>query len=393
MSTGDRTSSDDPDTMLTAGELVDAAVSEAGLSDFGGDTFREGLDRLTGALASQGDLNEIGEQIFDMRLRAALVNRLRIEQTIASHPEIADEVVEGPIVILGLPRTGTTATSQLVALDPAVRSLRLWESSSPVPPPESATQDTDSRIAGTEAGLQMMYETFPRMKSLHFETATGPTECLDLLSMEFRTAHYDGMAHVPDYTDWVVDCDMSGAYRYHRRVLQLLQWHCPPRLWHLKTPIHMFSLGALSSAYPDAKFLWTHRDPVEVLGSVCSLIAYTRSWVSDRDDSAVIGEQQVELWREALWRAVSYRDEVGDERFADISFVELQSDPVPVLKQAYEKIGLDLSPEAERRMRDWRTANPPGAHGTHDFSLNEFGLSADHVRERFGFYLDRFSLR
>ena len=172
-----------------------------------------------------------------------------------------------------------------------------------MPPPESATEDTDPRIADAEAGLQMMYETFPRMRSLHFETATGPTECIDLLSMEFRTAHYDGMAHVPSYTDWVVDCDMAPAYRYHRRVLQLLQWHCPPNLWHLKTPVHMFALGSLADAYPDAKFLWTHRDPAEVLGSVCSLIAYTRSWVSDRDDSAAIGEQQVELWREALVRA------------------------------------------------------------------------------------------
>jgi len=378
--------------MLTASELVEQAVAEAGVDDFGGDTFREGLDRLTESLASEAELNGIGEEIFTMRLRLALVNRLRIEQTFATHPQIADEVVEGPIVILGLPRTGTTATSQLVALDPAVRSLRLWESSSPVPPPELATQDTDPRIADTEAGLQMMYETFPRMRSLHFETATGPTECLDLLSMEFRTAHYDGMAHVPAYTYWVVNCDMTNTYRYHRRVLQLLQWHCPPRLWHLKTPVHMLSLGALSSAYPVANFLWTHRDPTEVLGSVCSLIAYTRSWVSDRDNPT-IGEQQVELWREALLRAVAYRDEVGDEGFADISFGDLQSDPVSVLKTAYDKLGLELSAGAEQRMREWRAANPPGAHGTHDFSLSEFGLSADHVRDRFDFYLERFLLR
>lgn len=379
--------------MQSATELVEDVTSETGLSDFGGDSFLEGLDRLTDSLRTEGELNEIGEQIFGVRLRSALENRLRVEETIRAHPEIADEVVEGPIVILGLPRTGTTATSQLVALDPAIRSLRLWESTSPVPPPESATENDDPRIAQAEAGLQMMYETFPRMRSLHFETATGPTECLDLLSMEFRTAHYDGMAHVPSYTDWVVDCDMALAYRYHRRVLQLLQWHCPPRLWHLKTPVHMFALDSLAAAYPDAMFLWTHRDPAEVLGSVCSLIAYTRSWVSDRDDSGVIGEQQVELWREALLRAVAYRERVGEERFCDISFAEMQKDPVAVLGGAYDRLGLVMSVEAERRMTEWRVANPPGAHGTHDFSLDEFGLTAEHVRERFGFYLDRFSLR
>jgi hypothetical protein len=238
----------------------------------------------------------------------------------------------------------------------------------------------------------MMYATFPRMASLHIQTATGPTECQDLLGMEFRTAHFDGMAHVPSYTDWVVDCDMSPAYRYHRRVLQLLQWRCPPRLWHLKTPVHMLSPGALVNAYPDAKFLWTHRDPALVLGSVCSLIAYTRSWVSDRDDSMELGPQQVELWSEALRRAISYRDSVGEERFADLSWADLQSDPVSVIGGAYQKLGLEFSTEAERRMSEWKAANPPGARGAHEFSLDEFGLSAAGVREEFRFYLDRFGL-
>ncbi len=379
--------------MLTADELVEDAERETGLGDFGGETFREGLERLTESLVAEGELNELGEQILGLRLRSALVNRLRIEDTIRSHPEITNEVVEGPIVILGLPRTGTTATSQLVALDPAVRSLRLWESSDPVPPPESATENTDPRIEEAELGLQMMYETFPRMASLHIQTATGPTECQDLLGMEFRTAHFDGMAHVPSYRRWVVNCDMSPAYRYHRRVLQLLQWHCPPRLWHLKTPVHMLSLDALTTAYPGAMFLWTHRDPADVLGSVCSLIAYTRSWVSDRDDSRELGAQQVELWSEALRRAIAYRDEVGEKRFADISWAELQTDPVSVLGRAYEKLGLDFSSEAEQRMTQWKAANPPGAHGSHEFSLDEFGLSADAVRDRFSFYLDRFELR
>ena len=139
---------------------------------------------------------------------------------------------------------------------------------------------------------------------MYFQTATGATECQDLLGMEFRTAHFDGMAHVPSYADWVVDCDMAPAYRFHRRVLQLLQWRCPPRLWHLKTPVHMLALEPLLESYPDARFLWTHRDPAEVLGSVCSLIAYTRSWVSDRTDSD-LGQEQVELWAEALRRAIA----------------------------------------------------------------------------------------
>ena len=380
--------------MKTSAELIDEAVAETELSDFGGfaadagsGTFREGLDRLTESLNSEADLNHLGEQIFGIRLKGALVNRLRVEDTIKQHPEIPDEAIAGPVVILGLPRTGTTAASQLLSVDPAIRSLRLWESACPVPPPETATQDTDPRIADTEAGLEMMYATFPRMRSMHSETATGPTECIDLLSMEFRTPHYDGMAYVPAYTEWVTHCDMGVAYRYHQRVLKLLQWHCPPRLWHLKTPVHMLSLPALAATYPDSLFLWTHRDPAEVLGSVCSLIGYTRSWVSDRSDAG-LGVQQAELWAEALRRAIAYREGVGGRGFADISWGEMQKDPVVALARSYEKLGLHFTAEAESRMTKWRADNPPGAHGSHDFSLEEFGLSVDEVRERFGFYID-----
>ena len=294
--------------------------------------------------------------------------------------------------IIGLPRTGTTALSQLVALDPQIRSLRTWESCDPVPPPEAATQDTDPRIAQTAAGLDAMYETFPRMASLHYESATGPTECQDLLGMEFRTTHFDGMAHVPSYTAWAVDCDMLPAYRYHRRVLRLLQWHCPPRLWHLKTPVHMLALDALDAAYPDARFLWTHRDPAEVLGSVCSLVAYVRSWASDRDDSAILGAQQAALWSEALRRATAFRHKVGEKRFADISFAPLNADPVSTVAEAYGRLGLELSDEAARRMGGWSRENPQGSHGVHDYALEDFGLTRAQVHETFAFYIERFGV-
>jgi hypothetical protein len=267
----------------------------------------------------------------------------------------------------------------------------LWESSDPVPPPETATEDSDPRIAEAARGLEAMYETFPRMGSLHYQTATGPTECQDLLGMEFRTTHFDGMAHVPSYTAWAMDCDMVPAYRYHRRVLRLLQWHCPPRLWHLKTPVHMLALDALDSAYPDARFLWTHRDPAEVLGSVCSLVAYVRSWVSDGDDSGELGRQQVALWSEALRRAMDFREKVGEHRFADISFASLNTDPVATVEAAYQKLGLELSDEGARRMGAWSSENPQGSHGVHEYALDDFGITTAAVGQAFAFYTKRFS--
>jgi hypothetical protein len=378
--------------MLTADGLMTSAVEQTGLEDFGDGSFREGLDRLTGALADEADLTRSGADILGLRLTMLLANRLRIEETYRANPVISEQVVGGPVVIIGLPRTGTTALSQLVAADPQFRSLRLWESIDPVPPPTSATELDDPRIDEAQRGLDAMYEVFPRMRLLYFQTATGATECQDLLGMEFRTEHFDGMAHVPSYGEWVLGCDMAPAYEYHRRVLRLLQWRCPPPLWHLKTPVHMLALDELSAVYPDAKFLWTHRDPAAVLGSVCSLIAYTRSWVSDRDDSAVLGDEQVAVWAEALRRAIDFRRRAGEERFADVAWTELQTDPVGALARAYGALGLELGEAGRARISGWANANPPGSKGLHEFALGDFGLDADLVRRRFGFYLDRFDV-
>jgi hypothetical protein len=376
---------------VNADLLVKAATEATGLDDFGGDTWRDGLDRLCDALQREGDLSAMGEEILGGRLTGLLSSRLRIEATYKAHPEISEVTITAPIFILGLPRTGTTATSHLLSLDPQIRSLRTWESADPVPPPEKATEDGDPRIAATQAGLDMMYEVFPRMKSLYFQTAKSPTECQDLLGMEFRTSHFDGMAHVPSYVDWVVDCDMAPAYRYHRRTLQLLQWHCPPETWHLKTPVHMLSIDALNECYPDARFIWTHRDPADVMGSVCDLIAYCRSWVSDRDDSAGLGEQQLQIWTEALRRAIAFRDKVGETRFADIRHADLQTEPVAAFERAYDAIGLTMSDDARTAMRQWANEHHRGDQGEHLFDLRHYGLDAAGVRQSFAFYADRFS--
>jgi hypothetical protein len=183
---------------------------------------------------------------------------------------------------------------------------------------------------------------------------------------------------------------MAPAYRYHRRTLQLLQWRCPPETWHLKTPVHMLSMDALNETYPDARFLWTHRDPAEVMGSVCDLIGYCRSWVSDRDDSAELGEQQLGIWTEALRRAIAFRDKVGESRFADIKHADLGTDPVGAFARAYDALGLAMSGAARTAITTWADDHHRGDHGEHVFDLSHFGLDATSVRNEFAFYLDRF---
>ena len=169
---------------------------------------------------------------------------------------------------------------------------------------------------------------------------------------------------------------MDETYRYHRRVLRLLQWHCPPTLWHLKTPVHMFALDALVEAYPNARFLWSHRDPTKVLGSVCSLIHYTRSWSSDRDDSVELGAEQLNHWWVAVERAMEFRERMGDDRFADVSFADLQTDPVAALAKRPDRIGLRFDDRSRASVAGWAGTHEPGAHGTHTYRAVRFRTRA-----------------
>jgi Sulfotransferase family len=372
---------------LSADELEDGARAATGLDDFGSCYYREGLERTVDALNTEAELSEMGQVIQHATISNALIQRLKVENTYARHPDIDDEVVGGPVFVIGLPRTGTTALSQLVAADPQFRSLRMWESQAPTPPPEAATQHTDPRIAQAEASLEMLNQMFPLMKTLYNSEATAATECQDLMGMSFRTFHFDGAVRVPSYLAWLMDCDMRETYTFHRRVLKLLQWHCPPVLWHLKTPVHMFALDALVQAYPNAKFMWSHRDPANVMGSVCSLIQYVRSWSSDRDDPEELGAEQLNSWAEAVRRAMDFRKRVGEERFSDVAFSDLQSDPVNTLRASYESLGLVFSETAAGSVERWAATHKPGGRGAHDYDLADFGLTPEGVRERFAEYL------
>ena len=375
---------------LDHNSMIDRAIRKAGHSDFGGESWRQGLERLVDALNDTAQLTQPGADMMSYRITLLLVNRLAVEKTYKAHPEIADQVVQGPVFVIGLPRTGTTALSHLVAADPQMRSLRAWESGNPVPPPESASEGSDPRIAEAQAGLDYMYAAYPKWASMHHETAETPTECQDLLGMEFKAEHFDGMAYVPAYSEWVMNCDMTSAYAYHHRVLKLLQWKCPPNLWHLKTPVHMLYLDTLIAEYPHAKFLWNHRDPARVLGSVCSLIAYCRTWVSDRDDRPTIGSEQLSIWAEAIRRAIAFRDRMGDKRFADVPFAEIQCNPVAAIRSAYAQLDIPFGESSHAAVQQWADSHKPGQHGRHESHLEDFGLTSKQVHTAFESYTQRF---
>ncbi len=377
---------------LAADRLVAAACERAGSDDFGGDTWREGLDVLVHSLSTESDLNAMGTEAMGDQIVGHLANRLRIEQWYAAHPEIDDQQIVAPLFGLGLPRTGSTALSFLLSRDPSRRSLRVWEAAEPCPPPESATEHTDPRIAAAQAGIDFTNEMFTGFSEMLPTAADGPQECILPMALEFRSLVFEGMAAVPSYTEWLLQCDMTPAYRYHRRVLKLLQWRCPPDRWWLKSPAHMLSIDALTTVYPDARFVMTHRDVGRVLPSVCALYQTLREVLAEHTDPVAIGTHSSRVWRTALTRLIEFRDAGNDARFADLSFEDVQRDPLGQVERLYAALGDDLADEARRRMRAWweGSAGPRGGPG--NYPMAPFGLDPGDIAVQFAFYHRRFAV-
>jgi Sulfotransferase family len=377
---------------LHAEELLAEARERTGLADFGDPLYREGLDVLLADLA-RAPLSDLGRMVWRGRILSHLVQRLRVVDCLARHPEIERQEVPAPVFMVGLPRTGTTALSHLLAQDPATRSLRVWESAQPVPPPETATEHSDPRIETAAKQLEAMRQLSPRLASMHEDTPTGPTENHDLLGMSFRTFHFEGMSFLPGYVAWWLGCEMAPAYRFLKRTLQLLQWRCPPARWQLKSPPDSFCLDAILAVFPDARFVMTHRDPAPVLGSVCSLIATMYEMTGTPPPPERIGASELGSWAEAMRRLVAVRARVGEARFADVHFHELVADPLAAIAAAYARLGLPWTASAEQAIGAYAAANPRGRHGEHRYRLEDWGLDRARVHETFRFYTDRCGVR
>ena len=377
--------------MLDIGALVTAACARTGHDDFGDDSWREGLEVLVRALSTEGDLNEVGEQVFADQIVGYLANRLEIEWWYAQHPEIGEQEVVAPLFGLGLPRTGSTALSFLLASDASRRSLRTWEAGTPCPPPETATEHTDPRIAASGVGIEIMKQMFPDFVGMLPSSPTGPAECLIIMAIEFRSMVFEGMALIPTFTEWLLSCDMEPAYRYHERVLKLLQWRCPPTRWWLKTPAHMPSIEALDAIYPDARFVMTHRDITSVLPSVCAVKQALMTPVTTHQDLLALGRHEVAIWSESLRRLIEFRDNGREDRFFDVGFATLQADPIGAMQQLYDEMGDELTPETRQRMVSWWEGSAAERRSAR-VDPSVFGLDPAAVRDEFAFYHDRFGI-
>ena len=377
--------------MSIVDEVIAEARSRAGLTDLGSDSFHEGLVALLDGAEQAGTFNELGLAVLRDQAIGFLMVRLSVEDWYARHPEIDEQEILPPLVSLGLPRTGSTALAFLLAEDSRSRPLLTWESFSPTPPPDAATYDTDPRIAKAAATISLIDEMAPKFKTMLPSSPTGPTECLQIMALDFRSAMLGALGDNRHYGRWLGQCDMVSAYRYHERVLKLLQWKLPTRPWHLRTPAHMNSIDALLAVYPDARFVMTHRDIAQVIPSLVSLFDATSELLRTGPLAPDFAEHQATYWERALRTTIAYRDAGNDNRFFDIGFAEMRPDPIPAIEKLYEWLGVELTDEVAARMRTWWDTNPADKQGVHEYQPEQYGIDLGHLRNQFAFYNDRFT--
>jgi hypothetical protein len=371
----------------SADQLLAEAAAEGGHDDFGPGDFGEGLVVLLDSLERDGDLDPGTDERVIADLRRRLVNRLEVERWYREHPEVEDVTIEGPVDINGLPRTGTTALADMLSLDPQFRSLRGWEQHQPVPPPVLGQEEHDPRrVAFIRAAEQRSAEH----AAMHIMEPDATMEDTEVLGMAF---HGQQMTlPVAGYRAWWRDADLTETYRYHRRVVKLLGSRRPPQLWLFKAPHHKFHLEALFAAYPDMRFVMTHRDPAKVVPSYTSLVSTIFPPAAGERDLVALGHEVSEHLREGMEHAVEQRARIGEDRFLDVHHRDLVGDPKGTIRRIYDWLQLELTPAVERTIAEWQEANASGAHGTHRYTAEQFGLSVEQIRSDYDFYIRRFDV-
>lgn len=378
---------------MTVDELATRACEQAGLDDFGGDTWREGLQLLVESCETAPGVNPGGRDFVYGQFVDALRNRLRVVDYVKCHPEVLDKPIERPLVVLGLPRTGTSLASYLLDQDPLRRSLLTWEAADSIPPSTPDTLRTDPRCLTKKAELDVLAAGLKaaNIPLVHWDEADGPTECLFVQNQDFKAYLWEAFMPTPTYADWLLRTDMSSAYAYERMVLQVLQSRAPGT-WSLKMPSHAVHIETLLSTYPDVRIVWAHRDPFKSTASFLRLNYLSRAATGADIDVDVTVANVLRQLKAHIERPLAVRRRIGDDRFFDLYYAELMRDPITVMRSLYDWAGDDLTAPTERAMLDWLDAHPQDRHGTAPYSLDGSGVTSADLEPVFDEYLSVFDI-
>ena len=380
---------------FTEEAVLAAARKATGLSDFGNDDFRERLAIWLQAVDEDELLGPVGRIGVLRDITRYATNRLRFEDLLRRHPEILEIEIERPIIIAGLPRSGTTHLLNLIAADRRLRSLPYWESIEPIPIPgeEPGPDGVDPRLARCRASYQQQDVMMPLLKNMHDLAPEHVHEEIELQGLDFSSYELEWIATVPRWRDYYLEADQRSSYAYMKNVLRALQWMRGPSRWILKSPQHMEQLGPLMDTFPDATVAITHRDPVSVIASTVTMLVYGDRIRRKRVDPPAVAAYWIDRIERLLRSCVRDRDQIPVERSIDVLFHEFMDDDLAMVRRIYELADLEMSSEAEEDLDAYMLANPRGKHGRIVYDLKgDFGVDRDELRERFGFYFDRFPI-
>ncbi len=372
-------------------DLISDAQANSGLGDFGEDEFREPLGVLLKSLREEAPLNDLGRTLMRSRILESLETRLKTQDWILRYPEILEEEIAAPLVVIGLMRTGTTMLQRIIASDPRNHACMWWETRFPAPHRGTDWSQSEPRIPIAEAEVAAILEADPRQASIHPWDANAPDEEIMLLEHSFLSHVPEAFANIPTYRSWITEQDWTPSYLYLRKLLQSLQWQKRQRgnvreRWVLKTPGHLGYIDTLFDVFPGANVIQTHRDPIDTIPSAASMNHAMWALYSDDTEANVAGAQ----WQERLaWgtsRAMESRKRYDADRFVDIWFRDAMKDPISEIERAYDVFGIEMTDAARAGMEQWRVDNPRDGRPPHQYTLSEYGLTEEGIKRAFSEY-------
>ena len=379
--------------MLEAAAIISEAEAKAGITD-SDVQLRPNLEALVASINVDARMPAWGEEITGRALVARTVDRLSGLKWLGDHPEIADETIAATVFLTGLPRSGTTAFQYLFDRDARFRLIRTWEGITPSPPPGADPASVVRRKAEEEQRRRESHPKVEGFETLHLHDYDGPEECHAFMEHAYAAAGFNNLLNVPSYFDHLVDAvDFVAAYRIHRRQLQLLQWRMPQPRWALKYPNHVLAMGEILQVYPDARFVMTHRDPVQTLASISKMSFKLREVRTDQPvDPHEVGRQMLHFVQRHIDRIMAFTAGPDAGKVVHVDYYRMLDDPAAVMADVHK--GLEIaSPEATRQaVAEWHGENPKGARGANPYALEQFGLNAEAVAEQFGDYMRRFDI-
>jgi hypothetical protein len=375
-------------TELTPDALRAAAQAKAGHDDYGSDSYLAALEPLLYSLEHEAELNAVGHQELGGRIVAALANRLTVVAWEKANPARAAAPINAPLFILGLGRTGSSILHETLAAAPGMRTPLIWQVRDYALAQQVTDTRTDPRIQQIDAAIARKNQLVEGYAAIHYEDAHIPMECVALTILDLVSVQFATVAWAPTYRRFLTTTDARSAYAWHRRALRYLQAHTPDGRWVLKAPMHSLYIDALMEAYPDARLVQTHRDPTTVIASLCSLYATLRRPFSSRAEVAGDAAADAGYTAEGIRRAVRYRRAHTDidARICDVAFSDFIGDQMTALARIFARSGMAFTVEARDAMAAYLANRPREKHGTHQYSLAQFGLTAEALAPLFAEY-------